>query len=587
MTELIFSVKNIFARESKDDCLVQYGAEKYYIPAYQRGYKWDSDKNGAVNILLKDIFDAFNAFRRNERKEYYLQYITVKKNLRERHLEVIDGQQRLTTMSIILSVFANILHKDNPALNKLDYAIRTNFFSQYIYDKRNLETLVASEWVRENGVQLDGKYYNSQDIYYVWRAVQRIHDFISEIEVDAHEELYEYILENIKIIVNAVDSHVSGEKVFSNLNSNKVPLTETELIKGLLITKISRKNQKEESPKHFREILEIRTSLGRYWDELASWCNSAEIKSFYFGKGSGMENLLNVCALSLETSGNKIDHTAAPKDYPLFNFYHKLGYVEDVYDRLKNFHSLLKEWFYDDELHNLFGFIFFAEGSKIHKSEFLDQCRKKNKVELRAYLVGKVNNLIPKDIEKLFYNDKRNEEIHRVLLALSVFGHGKTIRFNFYDFIEEHWTLEHIFPQSPEGKNHILTPREKEQILEMLGEKASPEIQIVLGLDERSDEQKEIYYRALKDIGGLNSIGNMCLLTGGDNSSNGCKMFGEKRDNILLLIRQGSFVPKHTFDVFSKMIFPNEPGDLSIWDKRNIDQHIVQMNTLIQNLNII
>ena len=56
------------------------------------------------------------------------------------------------------------------------------------------------------------------------------------------EDFYVYLLNNVKIIVNSVEKHIESETVFKNLNSNKVPLTEAELIKGLLITKVGRAN---------------------------------------------------------------------------------------------------------------------------------------------------------------------------------------------------------------------------------------------------------------------------------------------------------------------------------------------------------
>ena len=51
----------------------------FIIPNYQRGYKWASTENGAVTILLNDLWKAFESYQNQERTEYYLQYITVKK----------------------------------------------------------------------------------------------------------------------------------------------------------------------------------------------------------------------------------------------------------------------------------------------------------------------------------------------------------------------------------------------------------------------------------------------------------------------------------------------------------------------------
>ena len=123
MADLIYNVENIFS-QNKLGCLVDYNCEYYHIASYQRGYKWGSDENGAVSILLEDIKTAFLKFKNNQHlSDYYLQYITLKKNEQTKYLEVIDGQQRLTTMSILLSVFSTILGISNIAHGRLDYAV--------------------------------------------------------------------------------------------------------------------------------------------------------------------------------------------------------------------------------------------------------------------------------------------------------------------------------------------------------------------------------------------------------------------------------------------------------------------------------
>jgi hypothetical protein len=107
----------------------------------------------------------------------------------------------------------------------------------------------------------------------------------------------------------------------------------------------------------------------------------------------------------------------------------------------------------------------------------------------------------------------------------------------------------------------------------MLGKEVSSEVKEVLLKESRTMEEKKLYYDALKSIGILDSIGNMCLLTGPDNSSNGNLFFKEKRANVLRLIQKSSFLPKHTFNVFSKMIDGMNSSDLSIWTRDDIKSH--------------
>jgi len=72
--------------------------EKFYIPSFQRGYRWDKKQ---VKDLLEDIWEFFNIPKKDEGEFYCLQPIIVKKDNDKYRL--IDGQQRLTTIFLILS----------------------------------------------------------------------------------------------------------------------------------------------------------------------------------------------------------------------------------------------------------------------------------------------------------------------------------------------------------------------------------------------------------------------------------------------------------------------------------------------------
>ena len=88
-------------------------------------------------------------------------------------LEVIDGQQRLTTLSIIISVLNLELQQENISKDKLHYAIRENFFSNHIYKKEDLEVLLGKTWkelIIENT-------YNKQDIFYLYSAAKKVQSF--------------------------------------------------------------------------------------------------------------------------------------------------------------------------------------------------------------------------------------------------------------------------------------------------------------------------------------------------------------------------------------------------------------------------
>ncbi|MCG8812160.1 DUF262 domain-containing protein [Tenacibaculum finnmarkense] len=585
MKELIYSIKDIFNDKNQNGCLTQYDCKCYHIPAYQRGYKWASDSNGAVSILLNDLKNAFLSSEEEDRKEYYLQYITVKKNESEKgnYLEVIDGQQRLTTISIILSIISLELEKINIATDKLDYAIRSNFFTEYIYKKDAINLIIDNTWEQ---LLNHNSNLNKQDVYYICSAVKKSYEVLINNDFKLQlQEFYEYLITNVKIIVNSVEEHIESETVFKNLNSNKVPLTEPELIKGLLITKIGREQSKKQT-KHFKEIMEIRMNIGRYWDEITAWANKPEIKSFYFNnKQDAMHELLWLTAITIESNELKLNSSAKSKDFPLFNYFLDLKQYKKSFDQLLKIKNTLDDWFYDTKIYNLLGFCRFSKSSGFNNLKFLKEILNQNTKTGLINELNKIKSSFFKDIDwtKTNYAETPNT-IHHILLALNVFIEGQdSTRFNFYAFEQENWTLEHIFPQTPEGKKKILSKENRDEIIALLGDGIDKKVLRVLKLPERDEIQKELYYSALKEHPALNSIGNMCLLTGSDNASMGNKFFYEKRQDTLKLIQKGSFVPKHTFDVFSKMFESSNTDKMKVWTKKDIDEHFLYIKSALKS----
>jgi len=586
MTELVFSIKDIFDDSGQDGCLTQYKSNAYHIPAYQRGYKWGSEPSGAVTILLQDLWYAFEAFQLQGKKEYYLQYITVKKGTMvvkgspQNCLEVIDGQQRLTTLSIVISMLSALLGRPNLSAGKLHYAIRQDFFSDYIYRSDDLKAFVGQDWQELAAFPA----MNKQDIYYIHAAARRTDAFFQKRQADELLAFEQYLLQYVKLIVNSVEAHIQSETVFKNLNSNKVPLSETELIKALVITRIDRAGATAER-KGFKEVMESRLNLGRLWDEMSRWANKPEINSFYFeGRADGMYQLLLLTALCLGGKENELGAIKHSTGLLLFNFYNQYADIGQVYTTLKDVQAALTDWYADVSTYNLIGYCRFVKGSGNNILTFLKNCWNcRTKPALQRFLGESKAKLLPtQDLSTLRYGQDDNH-IHAVLLHLSVFVKGKPIRFSFHEFITEKWSLEHIFPQSPEGKEAVLDSDQRTAVKEMIGASLDETLAQILNKAKRNDDEKQLYYRALQNESRLNSIGNMCLLTSGDNSSNGCMFFKEKRRNVLRLLQQGSFVPQHTFDVFSKMMRQLQSDDLSTWTAVDIDHHREHIFQLISN----
>lgn len=587
MSELVYSIEETFSKDPRNGALGKKEANKYFIAPYQRGYKWSSfSDNDPVNLLMSDINDAFN----NKSKEYYLQYITICKSLNgtESVLEVIDGQQRLTTLTLLLTAInAKLNSQEKPITdNLLSYEVRpivTEFFQEFIYG--NCEPIISSDW--EGFINTHPK-YDEQDIYYLFHAFKKTNELIPN-DVDSFKK---YVLNNVKLIINTVEKNISSERIFANLNTNKIELTSTELIKALLLTKSPREKIAEERNVKYKEIIERRALLGRQWDEIERWANRPEIKNLFFeNSNNSTGELLKLLALK---QGKTINFNLGTNE--LFNYYQssiKTGNItaREVFKELRKLKNTLNEWYLDDKVYNLIGYLLLSKGST-YKTQSLLKFVELTKDELHDELLKIVKELVPQNIEELAYGED-DDTIHRLLLALSVFGSNQ--RFDFYSFSSDSWSLEHIFPQNPKKFPAILKLPDIElinailtQSILALKESTDTDIQnilIKLNLTECELNQEEIEKLCgMLKSQKINSIGNMALLTSSDNSSNSNGMFNKKRHNVTRRISNGSFVPKHTYDVFSKLLSDKMDPNLNIWSAKDIDAHKEWIKSTIKNI---
>jgi hypothetical protein len=494
MSELIFNVREIFDTSNRRGCLPQYRCICYRIPPYQRGYKWGSDISEPVERLLSDLTQSWQ----KGEKEYLLQAITVKKASNGDSgsvLEVIDGQQRLTTLFIIICTLDKIgSHQDalGIAKGKLNYSIRhkNQPLEELVSTAIPLSQVDSPTGFDELKIKLDMEGSDHQDEYYIKCAALRCfaHLRVREGTAFPNDEslgkFRDFVLDKVKLMVNAVEPHISGEVIFGNLNTNRVFLTETELIKGLLLTRVARENTTRRS-RQYRQTLEMRIQLGRTWDEIQKWANAPDLKSFYFPSdkdNDAIRNLLELVARQMPAPFNPESAESGEK-HPLFEYFLQQKHIEPAFRCLCDTHSRLQDWFADDRTYHLLGYCLVRE-KNAQRLPFLTNCLKcETRSELatmlgkkkRKHLFGQEGHsgakasTLKDDIGKLRYGDD-DHRINAILLALSVFQAGRASRFDFRAYQDEKWTLEHIFPQTPYGKDAKLSDIQQAAIDAMIND---------------------------------------------------------------------------------------------------------------------
>lgn len=180
----------------------------YMIPVYQRNYAWEEDE---ITALVKDVYDSF----KNTKETYYIGTLVTYKR-RENVYEVIDGQQRLTTIYIILKVLGI---KNEEIRNKLTYGAR----------KASASTIEKLEKLAEYphlGEEVDDGIINGYK--YANNAV------ITIVDEQDRERFKQYFLNKVHIIHYRVPKDVDLNHYFEVMNSRGEQLEKHEIVKSML-----------------------------------------------------------------------------------------------------------------------------------------------------------------------------------------------------------------------------------------------------------------------------------------------------------------------------------------------------------------
>ncbi len=111
----------IFTPYSKTIKKLFEGSTFYQVPPYQRPYSWESEQ---IEDLWDDLYSSFES----DEEEYFLGSIILSKNKDGKYLDVIDGQQRLTTLMILFCTLRDLYY------DKLDNSVKKNMILGRIKD---------------------------------------------------------------------------------------------------------------------------------------------------------------------------------------------------------------------------------------------------------------------------------------------------------------------------------------------------------------------------------------------------------------------------------------------------------------------
>ena len=546
----------------------------FHIPTYQRGYRWDERQ---VMDLLDDLYEFKSSANTNAGEFYCLQPIVVKKN--DEQYEVIDGQQRLTTILIILKYLK--MRK----LFSIDYATREG-------SKAFLESI-------EDHIDDEDQDTNI-DFYFMRIAYKTVKDWF-ERKIEENEEysleteMTTYFLRHCKVIWYEVDEKADVESIFTRLNIGKIPLTNAELIKALLLRS---SNYSEEEAGDDKISYLRRLEIANEWDQIENTLQDDKVWYFINPKKQTdvrIEYLFDITYL-MERSSD---------EYATFHeAYNKLNSmnVEQVWQDIKDRFQLIMEWYHDQILYHLIGFLSSSDQMQTIVSDLVYDYNtyRYTKKEFEKEVIQRVRDRVKRitSIEDLDY-DTDGKEITTILLLFNVVTvmrkSNAYSRFPFDRYKKNQWSLEHIHAQQAVG---ILNSEETmlawlddhlQSFKTFIGSDASDERNIryrevvkkIEDFDRKgiTREKFSVLFEAISEIiesdygTDLNNLSNLALLEKEINTSLSNSFFDVKRRKIVEKDRNGEFIPVCTRNVFLKY-YSEDATQIHYWNQADREDYL-------------
>jgi uncharacterized protein with ParB-like and HNH nuclease domain len=272
----------------------------FNIPIYQRLYVWGDDQ---IKTLLEDLKKGFEE---NANKNYYLGAIMLTKN--EEKFDLIDGQQRFTTLWLIAKVLKYDLEKfihatfEKVELPRISFSVR-DFANRFFKDKNSSFTDKELDELRP-----------------ISKGLSTIDNFIKTLDNDFDKEQFAtYIFKKVKMVATEMPKDTDENKVFEAMNNRGVQLQQHEILKSKLLSKVTIN-------------IALRNQYSLLWDACSIMDNYLE---------KNIKDVANLTWKKLFDSSEEEKTHQLPEDIISKLSYNEESIFESVTDKIKEANTLL------------------------------------------------------------------------------------------------------------------------------------------------------------------------------------------------------------------------------------------------------
>lgn len=587
----------------------------FFIPSYQRGYRWTKTQ---VEQLLNDVWDFARKPPQHEpgkEKPFYCLQPVVTKKKKENQREVIDGQQRLTTIFLIVHYFNEMwIGKQKIKEPTLLYETRNDssiFLSSLEIKIADIDVDASIEKSLSD-IQLKSIFEpeDNIDFHHIANAYKSIHLWVEQKRSTLDTNIFQSVfLHDTKVIWYEAEESESNNSIdiFTRLNIGKIPLTNSELIKALFL-------QKGNFAKEKATLKQIH--IASEWDIIEKKLQDDAFWFFIYNPTNPIKydnRIEYIFDLKAErTKESEFYHTFNKfNEYFITNIEKDKPDIDRIWLKIKRYFWTFEEWYENYELFHYIGYLIDC-GIPIktlkEKSSGIAKDKFKN-----DYIKGEIRKQVNCNIDVVVYKDKVIKKILLLFNIQTVLETQKSdMRFPFHKYKSENWDIEHVSSQTEHnivgnkritwvndileyfaGTTDIL---EAQSFIKSIEDKEIRDIchpLIKLKKTEKKGEKmddknfddtfklvqkyfKEDSIRDEKD-----SISNLALLDSTTNRSYGNSFFPIKRNRIIKNDSKGIFVPIATKNLFLKY-YSNKFGDVMHWNSHDAFDYLKAIKMLLK-----
>ncbi len=242
----------------------------FRLPYFQREYAWEK---GNWETLLKDILDLYDIYKEEKPPEHFMgSLVVINEGMVHGTVPVfklVDGQQRLTTITLILCAMAEIVKTSHPELHNKIKKYITNPDEPGEHKYKLMPTSKYGDRKTYLSI-IDGK--SSQEVINGSRIITAYNYYFRELSARLQagsleiERLFLVIINCLQVVFISLTNEEKPYQIFESLNAKGKPLTQADLVRNYIAMKLPEARQPEVFEKHWSKIedlLQEKRQVGR------------------------------------------------------------------------------------------------------------------------------------------------------------------------------------------------------------------------------------------------------------------------------------------------------------------------------------